>query len=297
EVLARDREGVAIWNSDDGHELARFPLVGKASILRFSPDGNRFASIWPTSTAGLVSVHDVTNPGSKALASHSFKATVETVAWHPAGGWLAVVDHSGAVHWMDAQTGEVGLIGTHKFDAVTATFSPDGAYLFTGGWEEELICWDARTRQREFTIGLSTHTIEISADGQRCAVIAQSRVQLHSFERPSAHRQFGDELGARLRAAAFSPDGRWLAASGDKHSEIWDLSTGGPGTVASAADVHFFFTLDGRELFGCRSLDGREDCWRWKLTPATNANSSPTVTRLPLYKPQGFKSLNFNSNT
>src|SRR4030095_3032222 len=54
---------------------------------------------------------------------------------------------------------------------------------------------------------------------------------------------------------------------------------------------------DGRELFGSRSLDGQEDCWRWKLTPATNTNSSPTATRLPLYKPQGFKSLNFNSNT
>src|SRR5262249_30264381 len=155
-------------------ELVRFPGVGKAYILRFSPDGGRFASVSPFKGVALVAVHDATNPDLEALASHSYAATVDTLAWHPAGGWVVMPAHSSAIHWMDTQTGEAGIVGTHKWDAVTAVFSPDGAHLFTGGWEEDVICWDGWTKRRQFTISQNSHTIQVSADGQRCALIAQS---------------------------------------------------------------------------------------------------------------------------
>ena len=220
------------------------------------------------------------------------------MAWHPDGRALVLPDHGGAVHWVDAQTGEIELLGRHKFHAVRAVFSPDGAYLFTGGWEQELICWDARTKRRAFTASLNSDLIQFSADGRRCAVLTQTSVQLHAFEQPAAHREFAEDLSVRLRQATISPDGRWLAASDAKRAGVWDLSSGRPGAIeTNAYDTHLHFTPDGRELFGSRGNQSDAACFRWRLSPATNPAAPPELTRLPLRTPKGFTFLGLVSNS
>ncbi len=299
-IERRSTEAAAIWNLDDGRELLRFPLAGRAVILSFSPDGERFAAVSPLDAGGRLSVHGATNPESAELASHTFKEDVNTMAWHPDGRSLVVPDHGGAVHWMDAQTGEVEPLGRHKLRAVRAVFSPDGAYLFTGGWERDLICWDARTKRRMFTASLNSDQVQFSADGRRCAVLTQTTVQLHAFEQPAAHREFADAPGVRSRQAAFSPDGRWLAASDAKRGAVWDLSSGGPGAIeTNAYDTHFHFTSDGRELFGSRGNQSDAAGFRWRLTPAIppSGTAPPGLTRLPLAVPLDFTSLGLVSNS
>jgi WD40 repeat protein len=246
----------------------------------------------------IVSVHAVSAPDSNALAtSPSITENIITLAWHPGGRWLAVPDYSTAVHWMDAQSGEIGLMGHHKFSAVQAVFSPDGDYLFTGGWEKEIICWEARTKRRAFNIRLNSDNIQFSADGRRCALLTPSSAQLHYFERPAAHRALPEDLGGLLRQATFSPDGRWLAAAGDKRVGLWDLTSAGPGAVLDeASNLILFFTPDGQEMFATRNPQGTPACFRWKITPAANATAPPTLTRLPLTKPRGFTSLSVRSN-
>jgi WD40 repeat protein len=239
-------------------------------------------------------------PNAEPLASHSFQGSVQSLAWHPGGGWLVIPSSTASVHWMDAETGEGEILGEHKFDATTAVFSPDGAYLFTGGWEEELICWNGRSKSREFTISLNSHTIQFNADGQRCALMSESapKLRLYSFERPSAHREFAEDLGGRLSAAAFSVDGRMLAAAGAKRAGLWNLSNNGPGTLDQASDIHCFsFTADGRELFASGGRDGKANCFRWRIDPATNVLAAPKLTRLPLRKPAGFTHLTLTSNS
>jgi WD40 repeat protein len=221
------------------------------------------------------------------------------MAWRPDGRALVLPDHGGAVHWVDAQTGEIELLGRHKLHAVRAVFSPDGAYLFTGGFERDLICWDVRTKRRIFTASLNSDRIQFSADGRRCAVlIGFTSVQLHAFEQPAAHREFAEDLGVRLRLAKFSPDGRWLAASDAKRASVWDLVGGGPGAIeTNAYDTHLFFTLDGKELFGSRGSQGDAAGFRWRLTPATNPAAPPSLSRLPLAVPPGFTFLGLASNS
>jgi WD40 repeat protein len=297
-IARRSTEAVAIWNLEDGRELMHFPLAGRAVILRFSPDGERFAVVSPLAGGGRLSVHDATNPEAAELASHTFKEDVNTMAWHPDGRALVLPDHGGAVHWVDARTGEIELLGRHKLHAVRAVFSPDGAYLFTGGWERDVICWDARTKRRAFTASLNSHVIQFSRDGRRCAALTQTSVQLLAFERPVAHREFAEVLDVRLRQAKISPDGRWLAASDARRAGVWDLAGGGPGVIeTNAYDAHFHFTPDGRELFGSRGNQGDAAGFRWRLTPATNHAAPPGLTRLPLRAPQGFTFLGLVSNS
>jgi len=300
-VIARTRaEGVAIWNLEDGRELVRFPLAGRPVIIRFSPEGERFATISPRPQERdwRLSVHDATNPKATELASHTFTDDdVSMMAWHPDGRTLVVPDHGSAIHWVNAQTGEVELLGRHKSKAMLAVFSPDGTHLFTGGFDRELVCWDARTKRRVFTARLNTHLMQFSGDGRRCAALTHTSVQLLTFERPIAHREFAENLGVDLRLATISSDGRWLAAAGDKRAGVWDLSSKGPGVLeTNAYETYFYFTPDGRELFGSRRAQRDEACFRWQLTPATNPAAPPGLTRLPLRAPKGVTSLCLASN-
>jgi WD40 repeat protein len=281
---------------DGGSELASFRLSGEPIRLRFAPEGERFAAVCQGRNAQIVTVHDATS--GRPLASHTFTDFVGTMEWHPGGRWIAVPDHSGAVHAMDAQTGETRVLGRHKAQAVAVVFSPDGAYLISGGWERELICWDVAAMRRAFWMGLDSYVAQFSADGRACAVVTRSGVQFHAFERMTGHREFAEDLGPRVRHAAFSPDGRWLAASGEKRMGVWDLAGGGPGALDDDAySAHLHFTPDGGELFGSRGTAGASDCRRWRLSPATNETARPSLLPLPFHKPEGFTSLGLRSNS
>jgi WD40 repeat protein len=200
---------------------------------------------------------------------------------------------------MDARTGESRVLGRHKAEARTTEFSPDGAYLISGAWGGQLICWDAQTLQRAFDIELNSYIGQFRADGRAYAATTPSDVQLHAFERPSAYREFAEDLGIRLDRATFSPDGRWLAASADKRMGIWDLTAGGPGMLEQKAyDTSCAFTSDGRELFGSRHRqNGDNAVFRWRVTPATEVGGPPRLEPVPLRKPRGFTSLCLISNS
>ncbi|HKQ39336.1 MAG TPA: serine/threonine-protein kinase, partial [Verrucomicrobiae bacterium] len=224
--------GARVFDVDDGSELNHFPLAARPVCLQLSPDGTRFAALCYSASRAYeaVSVHDAAT-GETLWAdrwTNTSTRQVTTLSWHPSGRWLAVPDTSGAVTLIDAVTGGMRTLGEHKAQAVKAGFTPEGRYLFTAGWERELICWDLHTMQRAFTIGPNADAMQIRADGRECAIRTKTTLQLHALEMP-LQREFEERLGTHLRRAAFSPDGRWLAASGENGGALWDLVRGGPG--------------------------------------------------------------------
>src|SRR5439155_25221491 len=124
-------------------------------------------------------------PDGTALASAVFPSQINDLSWHPNGEWVGATDASGFVHVIDAQSGEYRTLGQHKAEAATVTFSPDGAYLVSGGWDRELICWDLRRMER----ALSSFYGKFRPDGREFVVITKSSCLFHSFELPTAHRQ------------------------------------------------------------------------------------------------------------
>jgi WD40 repeat protein len=94
--------------------------------------------------------------------------------------------------------------------------------------------------------------------------------------------------------AVFSPDGRWLAASTDRRVGVWDLTGNAPGALATEGiGARLFWMPDGRELLG----SGDENCFRWRIQPATNPSAPPMLQRLELRPPAGFVSLSLASNS
>jgi WD40 repeat protein len=152
-IAARERE-LSVWDLKNGTAKGRFPLRALPNLLVYSPGGERFAAVHDWEGGWLVSVHESTN--GVLLASQFFSRQVHRISWHPSGRWLAAPDAGGNVHMMDAESGQTRLLGQHKVDAVQTWFSPDGAYVMSGGWDKEIICWDAEARRRAITISLDS---------------------------------------------------------------------------------------------------------------------------------------------
>jgi WD40 repeat protein len=280
---------VVLWDLTATNELARFRLEAAPNNLIFSPDGSRFAAS-VHATNWLVSVHDARD--GIQLASHANGDFVQWLDWDPRGRWVASADHSGAVQLLDVKTGEARVLGRHKFQAVLVAFSPDGEHLLSGGWEEELIYWDLKRMERVFTITLNCHRAQFRDDGGECALFSNDEAQLFTIENPAGRRAFADDLGPRLRYAAFSSDGRWLAAAASERLGVWDLSTDGPAALSTnAADAHVFFSSRGELL-----ASDDQNWHRWRVSPAAQATDAPQMQPLALPTRQGFGSLCSVSN-
>jgi WD40 repeat protein len=149
-------------------------------------------------------------------------------------------------------------------------------------------------RQRAMTISIDSYFAMFRADGRACALLTPRGLQFHTFEPPTAHRRFAEDLGARLWDAAFSPDGRWLAASADKRVGVWDLTANAPGAlVGGGAELRLFWSPNGDELLGSSR---EEDCFRWRFHAATNRWALPTLERVEFPRPEGFVSFHLWSN-
>jgi WD40 repeat protein len=290
-ILGQPGGVVTTWDLEEGRRVARLQLASTPVRLEFSPDGQRFAAVEESSGRATVSVYD-SNTGV-VRSSHAFADSVLDLKWHPSGRWLAVAEYSGMVQLMDSQTGKTRGFGSHKTQAATVVFSPDGDYLFSGGWECELICWNTRTMQRALTIGRQSWIAQFRSDGLECALLTPSAIELHAFARPN-QREFFEDLGPRLQHARFSADGRWLAASADQHLGVWELAGTGFGAVTEEEeDARPAFAADGRELFAMGSGAG---CGRWRIIPATNALGNPMLEPVALPPQDKLGSLSFVSN-
>jgi len=286
-----DRD-IAVWNMENGGELQRFKLRRIPAVLAISPDGGRFAAGYDIGTDGTsaVTVHSAADGALRM--SCPLKDTVGGINWSPDGKWVATADYSGAVQLLDTETGQPHLLGRHAVQAVQATFTPDGDYLLTAGWEREFIVWDMRRMERALTIGLNSYRAQLRSDGGECAIVTYTNVQLHAVERPVGCRDIAGDLGLRVLHAAFSIDAHWLAAEGTERLGVWDLTRRDLGvTVPEGANARLFFSRQG-DLFA--SEDHQKH--RWHVAPGAGPDSPPQLLPAPLSEPPGFSSVCAVSN-
>lgn len=273
-IAAHMEDTVGVWDLETGREAARFAVTGMVHHVKYSPGGETFVVQHRIGRPWFTSLLDATNG---AVRSSTLSGWVDGIAWHPQDKYVALAARQGDVYLHDRKTGETSVLGRHKNEARTAVFSPDGAFLFTGGEEHEIICWDLATRQRAFGIAARSAQIQFAGAGTRCAILTRSSLLLHELVRPATCRELTADLGATVRRAAFSPDGRWLAAGGLNALGVWDLSGDAPPAIAVMSEhAAPFFSPDSRELFAYSI----ERLGRWRLERADD--SSPRLRELPV---------------
>src|ERR1044071_923492 len=286
-IVGQAPSAAMIWDLETSKEVVRHELSVPPVVLKFAPDGERFAEVHAADKEWVATIHRTADAGS--TASLVFTNGISDLNWHPQGSWIAIPDHGGSINLIHPLHGPTRALGRHKAAAVVAEFSPDGGYLFSGGWERELICWDLKTMQRAFTTDLESYHIQFNRDGRRSAILRWPAIilQLHSLELPMLHREFSEDLGGRRHYAAFSRDGRWLAVSGGDAAAVWDLAGTGPGAVAAeAGGTRVCFGQNG-ELFAYHF----EACFRWRPKPGPNPEAEPELEALEIKKPERFETL------
>ncbi len=288
-IAGRVEGGVSIWDLENGRLLEQFALPGPTIRLCFGPEGDRFAAVCESPGSETVLICDVTNATPRF--SHAFSSHVGTLDWQPHGRWISVPDTTGAVTLLDSHSGKTLLLGYHKAEAVTTAFTSDGAYLVSGSWDRELIGWDLRTLQKSVILGVGSFLIQFQNGGSQCAIITDAGVQIHSFDEPNG-RHFLQDLGSRVRAASFSPDGRWLAAASDEMFGVWDLSTNRPGILLPGATEGSPVFVSNTELLANRNGEGV----RWKIVSGPDLSASPELKSLDSPNLRGLISISTASN-
>lgn len=295
QLLAGGSNGLIVaWDLDQAKEIGRGKFDATVERLAYSPDGSKVMSSYQRTDGWGTSIHNADD--GTMLVSNVFSQRIASFDWHPNGKLLALSDFGGSVLLMDADTGKTRTLGRHKAEAVGTTFSRDGRYLITGAWGYELVCWDVARRERAFNIDVESYIPKFSADGQSCALVLPSSVRLYSFEYPEAVTELTGEAGPRQHHAAFSSDGRWLAASTDRFLGVWDLENPSrpPAFANEAPDARPFWTSEGPDLYG--SSTRTDNCYRWQIHASTNIAEPPVLERMPFYRPSGFTSFCLSSN-
>jgi WD40 repeat protein len=215
---------VRVWDVRSG--LVSTEFTGHAVAVfsaAWHPDGRRIASSgWNEErTRFVVQVWDAQTvrdafglapgPGGETLA----------LAFSPDGCHLVTGGTSRVVQVWDAQTGRlVSTLGAHHRTIRGLAFSPDGRHLASVSGDSQMKLWDAtrfgeaQEARRTVPVWVSQLSFNpaFSRDGRRLvAGGGKNTVSIWDVQTGEEFQSFVGHSGD-VCAAAFSPDGRWVAA-------------------------------------------------------------------------------------
>jgi WD40 repeat protein len=169
----------------------------------------------------------------------------------------------------DAENGDMTYeLGPHAAEGWGLAYSPDGTRLASGGGFE-VILWDPATCKmiKSITVNAYVFRLNWSPDGHYLAVVggSSSKIDIVDAEVGSVKTRISTPAGKVLWAAAYSPDGAWMAV-GDYAGNITILDADSSAIVAEDAATakgstwDLEFSPDGKQLASC---NGSGDIYFW----------------------------------
>lgn len=262
---------------------------GPVNGLAWSPDGRVLATV---SGDRAVTLWDAET--GQRLRIISARPTRDVV-WSPGGRVLAVITAHGAIQFWDAKTGQRRRdIKPRENNLHAIEWSPDGSTLAVAAGVAGVELWDGEMKELRwhehapFTTGVAW-----SPDGQSLAhwgqdyfaVLDAATLQRRLWIRNAAMRSASD-----FEAAAWSPDGLWLATArgGGLRLEVLRAETSETAFVLEGHTrkvTGLSFSSDGR-LLASRSEGGIIRFWRcdtWEYVaklPGVKSAFHPSAPRL-----------------
>ena len=282
QIMTVDGTNVIIWTvkqqnpafviseEEAGIQSAIFSSDGKQILYL---DGNDVLKKW-----------DVENAGAPSVVDGYTGARIFDTWFGPDGNYFAAQGNNSAEIWDldNMSNGPLELVG-HTDVVLTAVFSQDGKYVYTGSYDNTVRKWDAKTG--ELLLVMTGHTgrvldVDVSPDGTLIAsASADTTVRIWNAEDgKEIYKYEGNNEDAN--SVAFSPDGtKVLTASSDKSSKEFTIDY---DTLLQIAQEYELRDLTTEE---CQRYLKRDDCTLtlFSSAPSTNESSSspaiqPTVT-------------------
>jgi WD40 repeat protein len=251
--------GIHLWDVESGRlRVSLDDHEDAVTSLSFAADSK---TLFSSSFEGTINSWSAKQPPYPALATIKVEAgKVWATAVSQETSRVAVGGRGGFVRILDLVTGkQVGeLEDEHPATVDCLEFSHDGSLLATGGWRsDEVVVWRADDGTRQQSF---------KADGN-------------------------------IRAIAFSPDGKQIAAGcEDKLLVVWDVET---GDVAKNVGAHsqpvydVSFSPDGNTIATCcgdwtEAKPGRVKLWKTSsLTEIARLDGHELAVRSAVFDPDG----------
>ncbi len=172
------------------------------------------------------------------------RTSVEKILINPDGSRLLggrVYNKRDSMPLWDKQGNIVNWL-THPREITSAHFFPDGRHILTSGYATTLRIWNATTGQIEKEINVGDELLwstAISSDGK--TIFAAFGYGAGAWDAATGEKLFTIDHETIVSSLAVSPDGLYLATTGEKNTRIWNAKTGAP--------VHqFTHKLNGGEV-------------------------------------------------
>ncbi|CAJ0939117.1 unnamed protein product, partial [Mesorhabditis belari] len=228
---------IFLWNVyDEGENFATLKgHTGTVMDLHFNTDSS---ALFTCSTDKTVRIWDM----ETGTCKRKFKSHLEIVnSCHPArrGPQLvASASDDGFVLVHDLRLRDPVKKFENRFAQTAVSFNDTAEYVFAGNIENDIVCYDMRKGEADFTLEHHMDTITslaLSPDGSYLLSNSMDQTLLMFDVRPYCE---GDRLNSIFRGhehnfernllkCTWSPDGQWVSAgSADRFVYVWDIDTG-----------------------------------------------------------------------
>ena len=257
-------DDVYLWEASSGALLAVMAVSAEdIDDLAFTPNGQQLLvkpedqpfQLWDVSSGEMVAQFD------RATASYDF------LALDPTGQFLFIRDWY-RVLTVDLKSGLIlDTLGGQEGMARVASYSWDGRWLATGQYNGTTIVWERLSSQVVVTLHIlplgeewdeddylySIQSLSFSPSGRVLAAASyDGTLRLWNL----ASGELLAEMPNTGLQAAFSPDGRWLAAVDDQALRLWPV--GSDGLPGEARTLDTFLAPASSLAFG---PDGQTVVW------------------------------------
>ncbi len=182
------------------------------SALALSPDGTQL--VVGTREQAIEVWELATGVRRATLVGHG--GHISDLAFSPDGTLLASASWDGSVRlWETAGWSPVAVLGGGGEFMEDVDFQANGTLLVTAGSSGRLACWDVASRQLRRSLLVSDRglrAVALQPQGKQVMVVTQEGRLLIQEGEEGPWRTISDDPGFRVTAAAFSGEGRLLAA-------------------------------------------------------------------------------------
>ena len=215
------------------HRASITVATGNITAMTFSPDGQRFATATDTGVAQVWDTATHREIGKALTIKQSSSIGIFSIFFAPNDTAITVYGSGGdgPNRFYNISTrsaiGPPFQIADNPFN--TATFSPDGKIIATGGMTSFTGIVDVATHRQVGALIPNTQPLAFSPDGKLLAVKALGgpasiAIQVLDIATRSVIAFFPSNSSLYSPAAAFSPDGKALAITGATSVSIWDIA-------------------------------------------------------------------------
>ena len=274
------KQRIRLLDAATGQELRSFETAFEDE-LRFSEDGNRIAGAHDKAIA----VMDLKTGGRIVRMLQGHTSSKGALAISPDGRFLSAEDDRQETEIWDLSLGRVvrrlGARSRGGLSHATLAYSPDGKLLASGATgvrendtlDSQVRIWDPATGRELRTLGgLGNEAVSLSfsPDGRLLAAgdyngglkvwetgTWRELLSLTGTGRGgvSAILDSGGNIVFESTSVAFSPDGRWLAATRDRSIDIWTVANGSrTKQIEGQVFTALAFSPDSKQLASADSM-------------------------------------------